>query len=486
MNKSREELNRSNQLKYLWARFWAGLRAIPESCIGTALTTLYWVTVLELLFKAAKPPANILERLMQPIVCIGIPVCAVMTFVLCVIASAIPWGAEQIADAFRRVHVTNSVGEPPMPTSYHQKDGRTVMDVFTQGVTISQIQDNIESLESALGKRIIKIEQGHGKQIIRLHLAPGNVKLPEKIYLPPEQSKSSELLLGASLDGPVSVDLNITPHLLIAGGTGSGKSTLVKCLVYQLLKKLDHAGKRTVDVYIIDLKGGMDYPPHWRNQDCSFCTTAESGLSELEKIEHILKDRQILFAKVSEQEDVPCSSLDSFNRLRPANPLNRIVVVIDELAELTDTTGMSKPQKEMSSAIIGKLSMIARLGRAFGINLIISTKRPDANILPGQIKNNLAGGRICGKADNVLSQIILDNTDASTLIPKDSQGLFLDEFGTIFRGYLFDNSCQRRFKIVRKWRRNYVILWRGGVTELGVSLQEKGIDKLLLMTHKFL
>ena len=184
----------------------------------------------------------------------------------------------------------------------------------------------------------------------------------------------------------------------------------------------------------------MDYPPHWRNQDCAFCTTAESGLSELEKIENVLKDRQALFAKVSEQEGIPYSSLDAFNRLRSENPLHRIVVVIDELAELTDTTGMSKPQKEMSTTIIGKLSMIARLGRAFGINLIISTQRPDANILPGQIKNNLAGGRVCGKADNVLSQIILDNTDAATLIPKDSQGLFLDEFGTIFRGYLFDNS----------------------------------------------
>lgn len=144
MNKSREDLNRSNQLKYLLARFWAGLQAIPESCIGTALTTLYWAAILEILFKAANPPANFIDRLMQPIVCIGIPICAIMIFMLCVIASAIPRGAEQIADAFRRVHVTNSAGEPPIPTSYRQKDGRAIMEVFTQGVTISQIQDNIE------------------------------------------------------------------------------------------------------------------------------------------------------------------------------------------------------------------------------------------------------------------------------------------------------------------------------------------------------
>ena len=209
-------------------------------------------------------------------------------------------------------------------------------------------------------------------------------------------------------------------YLLIAGGTSSGKSTLVKCLVHQLLKKRDDAGNHTVDVCIIDLKGGMDYPPQWRIQDCAFCTTAESGLSELEKIERSLKDREKLFEDVSKEKGVPCSDLDTFNRLYSEKPLRRIVVVVDELAELTDTTGMSKAYKEVTSAVVGKLSSIARVGRALGINLIVSTQRPDANVLPGQIKSNVVGGRFCGKADSILSQIILGNTDAATLIPKDS------------------------------------------------------------------
>lgn len=46
----------------------------------------------------------------------------------------------------------------------------------------------------------------------------------------------------------------------------------------------------------------------------------------------------------------------------------------------------------------------------------------------------------CGRADNILSQIILDNADAADKIPKDSQGLFLNHEGTIFRGYLFDEN----------------------------------------------
>ena len=84
-------------------------------------------------------------------------------------------------------------------------------------------------------------------------------------------------------------------------------------------------------------------------------------------------------------------------------------------------------------------STLARLGRAFGIHLILATQRPDANILPGQIKNNL-DFRVCGRADNVLSQIILDNTSAADQIPKDARGRFITGDGTVFQGYLFDEG----------------------------------------------
>ena len=146
-----------------------------------------------------------------------------------------------------------------------------------------------------------------------------------------------------------------------------------------------------------------------------------------------------MLKQVSDCEGVPCSSLKDFNRLRPGSKLRRILFVIDEIAELTDTTGMDKPHKEEAAAIVNNLSTIARQGRALGIHLVVSTQRPDAMVVPGQIKNNL-DGRICGKADNVLSQIILDKTDAADCIPKDSQGLFLNQDGVLFRGYLFDDK----------------------------------------------
>ena len=109
------------------------------------------------------------------------------------------------------------------------------------------------------------------------------------------------------------------------------------------------------------------------------------------------------------------------------------------MAEILDKTGLTKEQKDKVSLIESKLSVIARQGRAFGIHLILATQRPDANILSGQIRNNI-DCRVCGRADNVLSQIILDSTAAAEQIPKDAAGRFLLHDGSIFQAFWFDDT----------------------------------------------
>lgn len=74
-----------------------------------------------------------------------------------------------------------------------------------------------------------------------------------------------------------------------------------------------------------------------------------------------------------------------------------------------------------------------------GIHLILSTQRPDANVLTGQIKSNF-GYRICGKADDVLSNIILDSSIASDLITDKDKGLFVTQNKKVFKGYWFDDN----------------------------------------------
>ena len=117
----------------------------------------------------------------------------------------------------------------------------------------------------------------------------------------------------------------------------------------------------------------------------------------------------------------------------------RLVFACDEVMEVLDRTGADSERKKLLGQIENRLSTIARLGRAFGIHLILATQRPDANIVPGQIRNNL-DFRVCGRAESVLSQIILDNGSAAEQIPKDARGRFITGDGTVFQGYLLDEG----------------------------------------------
>lgn len=150
-------------------------------------------------------------------------------------------------------------------------------------------------------------------------------------------------------------------------------------------------------------------------------------INELEKRKKILSDTS--YSNISELNKIQCDS----------DKLKRIIFACDEVAELLDKTGLSKEDKELILQIENKIAIIARQGRAFGIHLILATQRPDANILPGQIRNNI-DFRVCGRADTVLSQIILDNTKAADEIPKHTQGRFITHDGKVFQGYMYDES----------------------------------------------
>ena len=83
------------------------------------------------------------------------------------------------------------------------------------------------------------------------------------------------------------------------------------------------------------------------------------------------------------------------------------------------------------------LALIAQQGRSFGLHLILATQRPDANLIPGQIRSNM-DCTVCGRADSVLS--------AADLIPKDAQGRFIlndgngGTSGTVFQAYWLDED----------------------------------------------
>lgn len=293
-----------------------------------------------------------------------------------------------------------------------------------RGIPREVWEDKKATLEAALNIFITKVEDGKDRRHVILHAVPADMGLPDIAHWDPAYMNGLGdyvLVLGQGLTGLVTINLAVTPHVLIGGSTGSGKSVLLKMLLMQSVKI-------GASVYIADFKGGVDYPGVWKKEShliydiVKMRDTLKELVGELETRKEVLRDAE-------------CANIKEYNEsIRPT--FRRIIIACDEVAELLDKTGLSKEGKEKIDEIVGYLATIARQGRAFGLHLVLATQRPDANILPGQIKNNI-DCRICGRADNVLSTIILDNTDAADQIPKDAQGRFLTNDGTLFQGFTF-------------------------------------------------
>ena len=335
-------------------------------------------------------------------------------------------GGERPASMYR---FSKPCGMPPdLLRKHRDKDNPrvTVWEFRNQSIPLQEWDKKRLAIETALGISIVKLAYAKGKSRVLVYAVSAGDDLPEVLkwkdsYLSP---KSFVLVLGESYIGPVTVNLAHIPHILLGGSTGSGKSVLLKLLLMQSLRK-------GAMIWVADFKGGVDYPHNWDGL-CEMVFTEQELIEVLDKLVCMLEQRKAAFRSTG------CSNLDEYNsKLGCCIP--RCIFSCDEVAELLDRTGADNERKKLLAQIENKLSTIARQGRAFGIHLILATQRPDATVIPGQIKNNM-DFRVCGRADSVLSQIILDNTSAAEQIPKDARGRFITGDGIVFQGYLFDEG----------------------------------------------
>ena len=341
-----------------------------------------------------------------------------------------PFGRRAAKDQLQCIGLVNRVGVPPdLLRKRRDKDNPrvTVWEFRNQSIPLQEWEKKRLAIETALGITIVKLTYAKGKSRVLVYAVPAGDDLPEKLewkdsYLSPD---SFVLTLGKSYTGPVTVNLAHIPHILLGGSTGSGKSVLLKLLLMQTLRK-------GAEVYIADFKGGVDFPKVW-HQKCRMCFAEEDLCNILDRLVEELERRKSAFKALG------CPNIDAYNETTE-QPLPRLIFACDEVAEMFGKTGADSERKKLLSQIESMLSTIARQGRAFGIHLILATQRPDATIIPGQIRNNM-DFRVCGRADSVLSQIILDNTSAAEQIPKDARGRFITGDGTVFQGYLFDENA---------------------------------------------
>ncbi|MBN2794478.1 MAG: hypothetical protein JXR88_03660 [Clostridia bacterium] len=315
-------------------------------------------------------------------------------------------------------------------------NGKVVLTtVFkSSGLTLDDFKGKRYEYENVMNRLVVEMSQDKlDKQIYNITTIDTKDELKELYKWSDEiiDERDGVLVLGEGRLEKVTLDVNETPHVLTGGVTGSGKSVLSNCLVYQGIKK----GWYPI---LIDFKGGLELGMFER-----FSNTGV--LYEYDKVYEILdKLNKENNARLEEFKKYPgVKNIVAYNKRVPEElKLARIIVTIDELSEMLDTTGKNKKEMIEIQGIEGKLNSLARLSRSTGINLLTGTQRPDSNVLKGQIKNNL-GARICGRmTDKEPSIMVLGSPDA-TKLPESVKGRYMFSVGSdpvIMQGYFFEES----------------------------------------------
>ena len=270
----------------------------------------------------------------------------------------------------------------------------TTVFSFNTLIPVNNWLNRKDELEMCFGEKIIDIKQNTEDNRIIDVLVQAS-PLPEYLEWDDEFiNENNTLNIGMSYMGSVGMNLEKYPHAFIAGETGSGKSNILKCLIYQALVK-------NYDVILIDFKRGVSFA------DFSDKVTIYYEYPEVVKV---LKDMVgETNARLDKFRSIKVDNINDYNR-NADNRLQRKIIFIDELAELLKTR-----DKETATALNDSIETLTRLSRAVGIHLIMGIQRPDSTIISGQIKNNVSY-RVCGRfVDREPSRIMLSSDIASSL-----------------------------------------------------------------------
>ncbi|MGG0326742.1 FtsK/SpoIIIE domain-containing protein [Bacillus mycoides] len=194
------------------------------------------------------------------------------------------------------------------------------------------------------------------------------------------------------------VDAN-TPHLLIAGETGSGKSSMVRVVLSTLIQ---YMSPDQLHLYLGDLKNSEFHFLRRVKHVKEVCMEEIEMKIMLQKVWKEIRDRRKLM------EEYEVDHIDEYNKLNPDNQKPYILLAIDEVAMLQD-------EKECMSTI----EKISAVGRALGVFLMLSMQRPDAKVLDGKLKLNMTV-RMGFKCDSTINSNIM-GTPGSEHLEKSGQ-----------------------------------------------------------------
>ncbi len=290
---------------------------------------------------------------------------------------------------------------------------------LNSGTKVSKLLSINKEISLALAKKDVRIQAPiPGKSTVGIEMPNDHaqsVSLRETIEGMPKNTNSSLLAvaLGKDIMGKVKYcEIDKTPHLLVAGATGSGKSVCINGIIISILMKArpDEVKLVMVDPKKVEL-GIYNGIPHLLTP---VVTDPRKASIALKRAVSEMERRYDLF------EELGTKNITSYNKLieeknkklpedEKYNKMPYIVVIVDELADLMLVAG-----KEVEDSIM----RITQMARAAGIHLIIATQRPSTDVITGLIKANIPSRISFAVSSSIDSRTILDMTGAEKLLGK--------------------------------------------------------------------
>ena len=247
--------------------------------------------------------------------------------------------------------------------------------------------------------------------------------------------------LGRDVSGnPLVADLARMPHLLIAGTTGSGKSVCIAALATCLAMNNAPEDLRMVmiDSKMVELIRFNGLPHLFGKVE----TDVQRILGVLRWVVVEMEHRYKLL------EAAKARDIDAYNhrlqRRKEAQTLPRIVVLIDELADLM----MSAPDQTEHNLV-----RLAQMARATGIHLVVATQRPSTDVVTGLIKANFPARLAFAVASGVDSRVILDLPGAETLLGRGDMLFLNPEVGNPIRAQGVIVTDQEIERVIAHWQK---------------------------------
>jgi DNA segregation ATPase FtsK/SpoIIIE, S-DNA-T family len=328
-----------------------------------------------------------------------------------------------------------------------KKPGTDEEDAQQMKVRVAQIASLEKDIALALSAQRLRIEAPvPGKAYVGIEVPNTQssvVRMKTLLESETFHKSGAPLAIGIGRDvsgNPVIADLARMPHMLIAGATGSGKSVCITSIAACLAMNNTPEDLRMVmiDSKMVELIRFNGLPHLYGKVE----TKLDRILGVLRWVVSEMEHRYRLL------ESAHARDLDSYNRKisrkSDTKPLPRIVVMIDELADLM----MSAPDQTEHNLV-----RLAQMARATGIHLVVATQRPSTDVVTGLIKANFPARLAFAVASGIDSRVILDYTGAESLLGKGDMLFLNPEIGNPIRAQGVMITDMEIERIISHWQK---------------------------------